>query len=81
MLANAQDICAGARGRGKEVLPTDGAGRAGHADAQYNYGSMLLYGEGGPADPRSGKDLIRRAAAKGNPCAVGFMQNNPDENA
>ena len=25
--------------------------------------------------------LIRLAAAKGNPCAVGFMQNNPDENA
>ena len=25
--------------------------------------------------------LIRLAAAKSNPCAVGFMQNNPDENA
>jgi len=57
------------------------AAAQGHADAQYNYGSMLLYGEGGPADPRTGKDLIRLAAAKGNPCAVGFMQNNPDENA
>jgi len=40
---------------------------------------MLLYGEGGPADPNTGKDLIRRAAAKGDPCAVGFIENCPSE--
>ena len=39
----------------------------------------LLYGEGGEADPETGKDWIRRAAAHGDPCALGFIEKNPDE--
>ncbi len=73
---------------GDDGFPKDEAlgrlwyGRAaaqGHADAQYNYGSMLLYGEGGPPDPEEAKALIRKAAAQGDPCALHFAENCPDE--
>jgi len=49
-----------------------------HVDAQYNYGSMLLYGEGGPADPETGKDLIRRAAAQGDAAAIHHLRDLSD---
>jgi hypothetical protein len=65
-----------------EVLGRLWYGRAaaqGHADAQYNYGTMLLYGEGGPADREAAKDFIRRAAAQGDPCAIHFIENCSDE--
>jgi hypothetical protein len=52
----------------------------GHADAQFNYGCMLLYGEGGRADPDTAKDLIRRAAAQGEPSAIHFVETCLKEN-
>jgi len=62
-----------------EVLARLWYGRAaaqGHADAMYNYGSMLLYGEGGPAEPETGMDWIRRAAAQGDHGAIHFLANS-----
>lgn len=40
------------------------AAEQGHTDAQYNYGLMLLHGEGGPADPEAGLEWVRRAGRK-----------------
>jgi len=50
------------------------AAAAGHADAQYNYGLMLLYGEGGPADA-SGDEWIHRAAAQNDSCALHYLKS------
>ena len=49
------------------------AAAARHADAQYHFGCMLLYGEGGTKEPKAGMDSIRRAAAQDDPCAVCFL--------
>lgn len=49
------------------------AATSGHADAQYNYGLMLLYGEGGPADP-SGHEWIQRAAAQNDSGALHYLK-------
>jgi hypothetical protein len=54
------------------------AAAQGHADAQYNYGSMLLYGEGGPADPETGKDQIRQAASNGDAAAIHHLRDLPE---
>ena len=59
-----------------EVLGRLWYGRAaaqGHADAQYNYGLMLLYGEGGIAEPEAGMEWVRRAAAQGDLGAVHYL--------
>lgn len=50
------------------------AAAAGHADAQYNFGLMLLDGEGGPADP-SGDEWIHRAAAQSDPSALNYLKS------
>jgi TPR repeat protein len=50
------------------------AAASGHADAQYNYGLMLLYGEGGPVDP-SGNEWIHRAAAQNDPGALHYLKS------
>jgi TPR repeat protein len=49
------------------------AAEQGHADAQYNYGLMLLHGEGGSAEPKAGIEWVRRAAARGNSGATHFL--------
>ncbi len=58
---------------GEDVLPQDlsrarlwygKAAAAGHADAQVNFGCMLLLGEGWPKETDTGLDWIRRAAAQ-----------------
>src|SRR6185295_17937502 len=46
----------------------------GHADAQYNFGLMLLLGEGGTVDP-VGREWIERAAAQGDAAAVGYLRS------
>ena len=51
------------------------AARAGHADAQYNYGLMLWLGAGGPKEPANWLDWVRRAAAQGDPCAIRFLKD------
>jgi len=48
----------------------------GHADAQYNYGLMLLLGEGGPLD-RSGLDWIERSAKQGDIAAIDYLNLTP----
>jgi uncharacterized protein len=45
------------------------AAESGHADAQYNYGLMVINGEGGPADLNEGLAWIRRAAEQGDESA------------
>lgn len=51
------------------------AARAGHADTQYNFGCMLLHGEGGPREPAAGLAWIRRAAGRGDPVAKGHLHD------
>ena len=73
---------------GEEGYPRDGtlarmwylrAADAGSAFAQYNYGAMLYEGEGGPTDPETALEWIRRAAAGGESCAVHFLSQNQPE--
>lgn len=52
------------------------AAEGGHADAQYNYGLMLLFGEGGPAEPEGGKEWLGRAAAQGDTDAIDYLTRN-----
>jgi uncharacterized protein len=52
------------------------AATSGHADAQFNYGLMLLHGEGGLIDT-AGHEWIQRAAAQNAPCAVHFIESVP----
>jgi TPR repeat protein len=75
---------------GEEVFPRDlalarlwygRAAEAGHADAQYNYGLMLLYGEGGPVDAAAAADWIRRAAAQGDVAAIRYLRDFPEPDA
>lgn len=71
---------------GEGGFPKDSAlgrlwyGRAatqGHADAQYNFGLMLLHGEGGPAEPDAGIEWIHRAAKQGDKAAIHFLSDCP----
>jgi TPR repeat protein len=54
------------------------AAEAGHADAQYNFGCMLLYGEGGPKEPEAGMAWIRRAAEQGDDPAQHHLRDIAD---
>jgi TPR repeat protein len=54
------------------------AAEAGHADAQYNFGCMLLYGEGGAKDTDAGITWISRAAAQGDEAALHHL-NDPQD--
>ena len=56
------------------------AAEAGHADAQYNFGSMLLLGEGGPPEPEAGIAWIRQAAAQGDLAAIHHLRDLPETN-
>jgi len=49
------------------------AAERGHADAQYNYGRMMIHGEGGPSDPIGGLEWIRLSAAQNDPAALHFL--------
>jgi len=49
------------------------AAERGHADAQYNYGLMVINGEGGPADESSGLEWVRRAAAQNDEAALHYL--------
>ena len=49
------------------------AAEQGHADAEFNYGIMVIHGEGGPADPQAGMELVRRAAKHGDEGAIHFL--------
>ena len=49
------------------------AAERGHADAQFNYGVMLIFGEGGPAEPDNGLKWVRRAAAQGDRAALRYL--------
>src|SRR6185295_14502323 len=51
------------------------AAERGHADAQYNYGLMLIEGEGGPPDPASGLEWVRRAVAQDDESALDFISH------
>lgn len=53
------------------------AAEQGHADAQYNYGLMLLHGEGGPAEPDAGIEWVRRSARQGDSGATHFLSQIP----
>ena len=46
------------------------------ADAQYHFGRMLFYGEGGPAEPEAGLEWVRRAAALGDAAAIHFLSEH-----
>ncbi len=66
---------------GEYGFPKDGAlGRLwhgglmqGHADAEFNYGIMVMRGEGGPADPQAGREWVRLAAKHGDGAAILFL--------
>lgn len=47
----------------------------GHRDAQYNFGLMLLHGEGGPVEPDAGMEWLRRAAKQGDAAAIDFLSD------
>jgi TPR repeat protein len=49
------------------------AAERGHADAQFNYGLMLILGEGGPVDQDNGLEWIRRAAAQDDHAALRYL--------
>ena len=49
------------------------AAERGHADAQYNYGLMLINGEGGPADKPGGLEWVRRGAAQNDEAALYYL--------
>jgi len=53
------------------------AAAQGHADAQYNFGLMLLEGAGGPAEPDTGMEWVRRAAKQGDAAAIHFLSDCP----
>ena len=69
---------------GEQVFPKDltlarlwygRAAEAGHADAQYNFGCMLLYAEGGPEEPEAGLAWVHRAAEQGDAAALHHLRN------
>jgi TPR repeat protein len=49
------------------------AAERGHADAQFNYGMMVINGEGGPADQSNGLEWVRRAAAQNDEAALQYL--------
>ena len=62
------------------ILASDGCGtrykraaERGDSDAQYNYGLMVIYGEGGPADAGEGLEWIRRAAEQKHVSAISYL--------
>ncbi len=52
-----------------------------HADAQYNFGLMVLLGEGGPKDCGAGMEWIRRAATNGDDDAITYLSQTASESA
>lgn len=53
------------------------AAERGHADAQYNYGLMVIHGEGGPSDPIAGLEWIRLSAAQNDAAALHYLALQP----
>lgn len=49
------------------------AAERGHADALFNYGIMVINGEGGPADEHSGLEWVRLAAAQNDESALRYL--------